>query len=83
MAPVTECRWHDMRHTFASKLVMAGVDLKTVCKLLGHSEIKMTLRYAHLAPQVKAAAVERLVQTDNIVPLKKPADDGQSGASSS
>ena len=52
--------WHCLRHTFASRLVMAGVDIRTVQELMGHKTIAMTIRYAHLAPKHTLAAVERL-----------------------
>ncbi len=51
-----------MRHDFASQLVMKGVDLNTVRELMGHADMKMTIRYAHLAPSSKLKAVEVLVE---------------------
>lgn len=63
-AGIERFRFHDLRHTFASKLVMEGVDLYTVKELMGHSTIQMTERYAHLAPEHKASAVEKLVKSN-------------------
>ncbi len=59
-AELKNFRFHDCRHHFASRLVMSGSDLYTVKELLGHSDFEMTQRYAHLAPEHKAAAVARL-----------------------
>lgn len=55
-----KCGMHKLRHTFASHLVQAGVDLYRVSKLLGHSSIKMTEIYAHLAPADLKSAVTKL-----------------------
>lgn len=51
--------WHIFRYTYISRLVMAGVYLRTVQELAGHKDIKMTVRYAHLAPAHKLAATSR------------------------
>lgn len=52
--------WHDLRHTYASHLVMKGVPLKVIQELLGHRSIEMTMVYAHLSPDSKVDAVRCL-----------------------
>jgi integrase len=56
-AGLEDVHFHDLRHTFASRLVMAGPDLRTVQELLGHADIKMTQRYAHLSASHKQNVV--------------------------
>jgi site-specific recombinase XerD len=65
-AKLADFSWHCLRHTFASRLVMKGVDLRTVQELMGHKTIQMTVRYAHLAPQHRLAAVQRLCDTEAV-----------------
>lgn len=60
-AKISNFHWHDLRHTFASRLVMAGVPLRAVQVLMGHKRIETTLRYSHLGEDHLRNAVERLV----------------------
>jgi site-specific recombinase XerD len=69
-AGLADYTWHCNRHTFASRLVMAGVDLRTVGELLGHRTAQMVMRYTHLAPSHTASAVDRLVKPQ---PVPEPA----------
>jgi integrase len=61
-AKIENFHWHDLRHSFASRLAMAGVPMRHIAELMGHSEIQTTMRYAHLQPGHLAEAVERLAR---------------------
>ena len=59
-AKIEGLRFHDLRHTAATLMVMGGIDLVTVKEILGHSTIEMTMRYSHPTPENKRKAVEVL-----------------------
>jgi site-specific recombinase XerD len=65
-------RFHDVRHSAASEMINAGVDLYTVGAVLGHADARSTKRYAHLATQTLAAAVEKIGQKIPHRKSKKP-----------
>ena len=75
-AGIADFRFHDLRHTFASHLVMAGVDLVTVKELMGHVGISMTVRYSHLVPEHKAQAVAKLGEKFQGFNTKKESQGG-------
>jgi hypothetical protein len=57
---IKHCRFHDLRHTFATRMVQAGVDLYKVSKLMGHKDISTTQRYAHHYPESLRSGVDAL-----------------------
>jgi len=57
---IKDFRWHDLRHTSASYMVMAGISLRTVADILGHANISMTFKYAHLSPLHLSSALDVL-----------------------
>ena len=59
---IEDCRLHDLRHTHASQAVMTGVPVPVVSRLLGHSNVSTTFRYAHLGDRDVEAAAERVGQ---------------------
>jgi len=83
-AGIRDFHWHDLRHTFGSRLAMAGVGLRTIQELMGHKTIQMTCRYAHLSPQHQLAAVEKLCDqratTDTITSTRHLSGESQSDA---
>ncbi|MGB3342170.1 MAG: site-specific integrase [bacterium] len=60
-ANIKDFRFHDLRHTFASHLVMKNTDIRTVQELMGHKDIRMTMRYSHLSNAHLKQAVSRLI----------------------
>jgi integrase len=62
-AGIENFRFHDLRHTFGSRLGMSGVDVKAIADLMGHKTIQMTMRYSHPTPEYKRKAVELLDRT--------------------
>jgi len=82
ISEIDSVRFHDLRHTFASHLIMNGVDIKTVQELLGHSSLTMTMRYTHLAPDHRTRAIKILdtaLQTDTITDTAENSGSSQSG----
>jgi len=65
-AGLREIRWHDLRHSFASQLVMANVPLRQVQDWLGHSTMAMTMRYSHLAPGQGASLIRALESPNSV-----------------
>ncbi len=60
-AGIVDFRWHDLRHTFASRMAMAGADVTSIREVMGHKDLKTTQRYMHLAADHRAEAVEKIV----------------------
>jgi integrase len=76
-AGIGNCRFHDLRHTFASWAIQRGATLLEVKDLLGHHSLAMVMRYAHLAPEHLRSAVSRL---DTVLPPQGRASSGTTRA---
>jgi integrase len=70
-AEIENFKFHDLRHTFATRLAQKGIDIYTIAKLLGHVDIKMTQRYAHHCPESLRSGVEILEVDYNLTTVPK------------
>lgn len=77
-AGITNFRFHDLRHTFASSLVQSGVDLYTIQRLLGHKDGRVTQRYAHLAQEKLIKAVKVLDRNSHNLVIAEGKEKGVS-----
>ena len=68
---IKDFRWHDLRHTFATRLAQAGVDLYKISKLLWHQDIRMTQRYSHHCPDSLRDGVDILEVDYNLTTVNK------------
>jgi site-specific recombinase XerD len=73
-AGLANFHWHDLRHTFASRLAMAGVGIRAIQEALGHKSLAMTVRYSHLSPDFLQEAVDRLVPSQPETGTQDPTD---------
>jgi site-specific recombinase XerD len=73
--------FHDLRHTFATRLAQAGVDLYKIAKLLGHNDVSTTQRYAHHCPESLRSSVDTLAEYYNSTTVKSNAEEGPVHAS--
>jgi integrase len=76
-ADILNFTWHDFRHDYAPRLVMAGVSVRAVAELLGHKGLRMVMRYAHLAPGYLSDEVKKLDTFSLSAGNTKRAEKGQ------